>query len=136
MVPITDNATIKTLLLNENLHKELGIKNIEVWEPAREHTVWFSILKDAELKGVCYCSEITDNCLSFHGGIYKSQRGNAKELVAAIISRLKTTKKSIITYIPEKNKLARKIVESLHLTQKCIIKNGYINDNMIVYEVI
>lgn len=127
---------IKILLARDNLYKNiLGITDIREWIPDMVNVAWYLVLDHNDPVGVIYFKQLGDNCLSYHGGIYKDYRGKNSYLYLQEALRLikEQTNMALITTFKDSNKLAKRINERIGMTFKTRIKHGYKDSDMLIY---
>lgn len=86
---LSDVHLIKAALQKDNLYKD--IYDTELWADSLIHlsSIYFLASEKGKVIGLLEVSPESNTSASFHGGIYKDQRGNTKKHLADALEQLK-----------------------------------------------
>lgn len=135
LIKISDQQYIKRLLSIDSLYK--NILDTEFLNSFNlNNTFWFSIFHNEEIIGIIGLNSLSNNCASFHGGLYKKYRHiNSPELLKIALTLLHEIYPDVvfITTVPSNNLNCIKLLNKTGLIHKTTIKNGYKNNDMLIY---
>jgi RimJ/RimL family protein N-acetyltransferase len=136
LVKLDSADDIKTALVKDEIHKQLvGAYFNKDFDPQLKNTLWFLAVENNRAVGIVYLTAFTNNCVCFHGGIYKEFRG-ADSL--RIFLETLTEVKKVVTYkiiftISSYNTKAKAIAKKAGYVYKTTIEDGLQSGPLEIY---
>ena len=133
---ITDPTMIKCLVFKDTIYKTMiRCKDFTTWMPDTIGASWYLVSTDSKQIGIIVLKQLSDNCICFHGGMYKRYRG--PQTVFYLQDCLKLIKERtgcvLITTQHENSKLARRLVQHIGFKLKTTINNGYRDGKLLLF---
>lgn len=134
---ITSLSEIKSLMAQDDIYKGiLHTDDMRCWIPDTYYSKWFLVTKNNTSIGLFVIKDFSNNCISVHGGTFKSARHKDTAKVFSDCLKIINPKKeiSIVTTVHENNKPAQKFVKRAGFTLKTTIKKGFKTGDLLLYE--
>lgn len=136
LVLTKDCQEIKSLLSKDELYKDIALgETLDGFLPNMVSTSWFKIKENKETVGLFILSEVSNNCASFHGGLFMEYRHQhtSKILLACLDFIHKLLDYQLITFVKSTNIPMIKVFKKAGLVHMMTIKKGYKDSDMLIF---
>lgn len=136
LLNINDENKVKQALLKDNLCKDIVMcEDLDNWIPDIRFNNWYAVIEDHSLIGLFVTRQVTDNCVTFHGGLYKEfRRQDTPSKLQEIISTLKQEFPSkYMTTVNSNNQAVIKLLQKSNFIHKTTITEGCKNGDLLIF---
>lgn len=138
IIKLNEPEYIKDLLARDTLYKDFwpNMDNFELMYPDMTYTAWFELTKGYATLGVMYLKEHTDNCVYFHGGLFKDYRNkNTPKILKECLSYFHSILPGYVfaTTVNSNNTKVIRLLKAIGCVHQATIKNGYKTGDLMIF---
>ena|ERR1700733_4060007 len=135
---INDPLYVKELLQRDSLYQDIWptITDLTLMVPDMQSIAWFEVTKYYATIGILFIKEHTDNCVYFHGGMFKEYRNiNTVNILKDCLTQLHILLPGYVfaTTINSKNIPAINLIKKIGCVHQGTIKNGYKTGDLMIF---